>query len=104
MPKPSYEIDDQGNLIEKDGGGPEGTDDGAEEVTPEQARRFLLVLALSELLGVAILLVSGLIYLPEQRTLILAASAAYALFSLGVFLYMRRHVYSQVKRPTEFMP
>jgi uncharacterized membrane protein YdjX (TVP38/TMEM64 family) len=71
----------------------------AKEVTPEQARRFLFALALSQLLGVAILLVSGLVYLPEQRTLILAASAVYALFSVGVFIYMRRHVYSQVKRP-----
>ena len=71
----------------------------AKEVTPEQAWRFLFALTLSQLLGVAILLVSGLVYLPEKRTLILVASAAYSLFSVGVFIYMRRHVYSQVKRP-----
>ncbi|HYG97315.1 MAG TPA: hypothetical protein VD741_09450 [Solirubrobacterales bacterium] len=99
MNKPTYELDAQGNLVEKGRAGSLDADDAAKEVTPQMARRFLFTLAFAEIWGVALLVFSAFAFMPEQRTLLLAISAAYALFGAGVFLYMRRHVNSQVKRP-----
>ena len=82
MSSPDYEIDEQ-----------------EKTVTPEEARRFLRVLAFSEVWSVGVAALAAYFAFPGKPLLIVAAAVVWAIVSLGVWLYMRGHVERQVKRP-----
>jgi hypothetical protein len=97
MAEPRYEIDDEGNLVEDSPPSDGDRTDGESEVTPEQARRFMQTLVLSDIVGVLVL-AGGAALLPESRTLLLVLAVAYAIVSVPIALYLRRSIYSRVRR------
>jgi hypothetical protein len=99
MTEPRYEIDGEGNLVEDPASKDEGdaAEASAREVTPEQARRFMRALYLSEVLGV-VLLAGGAFVYPASQTLLLVFAAAYAIASIPATVYLRRDIYSRVRR------
>jgi hypothetical protein len=98
MTDPQYEIDDQGNLVNSDG---ETADDGVEKtddrpVTPADRRRLLRALLASDVIGVGVLVVSGLL-LPESRTILLILGAAYAVTAVPIYIWMSRSTQRKVE-------
>jgi hypothetical protein len=96
MSGPRYEIDDAGNLIE-DGPVKGPSAEELSTVEPEQARRTMRAILLSESAGV-LLLLGGAAYYEDSRELLLIASAVYAIVAVVVARYMRRTVYRQVEK------
>jgi hypothetical protein len=95
MADPRYEVDAEGNLVEQG-----GTAAGEEQtVTPEEARKFLGLLALSEVSSVFVMALAAYFAFPGKPLLIVAATLVWAAISAGVWLYMRNNVRSRVKRP-----
>ncbi len=100
MGDPDYEIDDQGNLVERgapkaESAGGESTE-SSEEVTPEARRRFLVALLASDALGV-LGLAGGAVLLPESRTILLVLAVAYALVSVPIFVWLSRSTQRKVE-------
>jgi hypothetical protein len=95
-----HEIDEQGNLVPtggaENGAGPDT--DAVEErpVSAADRRRFLRVLAISDVLGVLVLAGSGLL-LPESRTLLLILAAVYAIVAVPIYLWMSRQTQRKVE-------
>jgi hypothetical protein len=96
MASTDYEIDAEGNLVQKGASSEEGDE---QTVTPEQARRFLLALALSDLLSVGVMALAAYFVFPDKPVAIVAAAIVWAIFSGGVWLYMRNNIRRRIKHP-----
>jgi hypothetical protein len=97
MADPRYEMDDQGNLVNRDEEASDNLGQGVDPpVTAADRRRFLRALLVSDLIGVTVLVVSGLL-LPESRTILLILGAAYALVSVPIYLWMSRSTQRKVE-------
>lgn len=96
MATPEYEVDDEGNLVERGAPGPAGSTETSEAATPEARRRFLAALLASDVLGV-LMLAGGAALLPEQRTILLILAVAYAVVSVPVFIWMSRSTRRKVE-------
>jgi hypothetical protein len=99
MANPEYEVDDDGNLVERGAPASDGATPSAEpseEVTPEARRRFLGALLASDVLGVLVLAGSAAL-LPEQGAILLILAVAYAVVSVPVFIWMSRSTQRKVE-------
>jgi hypothetical protein len=97
MSSPDYEVDEQGNLVEA--GAPAATEGEEQTVTPEEARRFLRVLAFSEVWSVGVAALAAYFAFPGEPLLIAAAAIVWAIVSAGAWLFIRNNVRSRIKRP-----
>lgn len=91
----SYEIDAEGNLVER--GGPSTPAGEEQTVTPQQARRGLSILAFSEVWSVVVVAVVAYFAFPGKPLLIVAATFVWAVISAGTWLYVRNNVRSRIK-------
>jgi hypothetical protein len=98
MSKPTYEIDDQGNLVEKNAPATTASEDEDREVAPEDARLFLRAVVLGDVIGVVVFLGAALL-LPNVRTQLLLVAAAYGVLGVAMFFYLRRDIYGRIKHP-----
>lgn len=98
MSSSDYEIDAEGNLVEKGSSVPAGSEERT--VTPEEGRRFLFVLAVSEAWSVGVIALAAYFAFPDKPLAIVAAAVVWAIISAGAWLYMRNNVRSRVKHPS----
>jgi hypothetical protein len=96
----SYEIDDQGNLIESGVAAPVDSGQSGQVVTREGVRSVMRAIVLSEVLGVLVL-VGVAIYYADMRTLILGVAAAYAVMAVVVTGVIRRSMLKRLGQPIQ---
>lgn len=97
MADPKYEIDDQGNLVESGGETAANREEAtARPATPADRRRLLLALLASDVIGVLVLVGSGLL-LPESRTILLLFGVVYAVAAVPIYIWISRSTQRKVE-------
>ena len=107
MPERSYEIDDQGNLVESGAAAPVGSGEPSVDaggsvrvVTREGIRGVTRAIVLSEVLGVLLLIGSAFDH-SDLRTLLLCVAAGYAVVSVFVTVIVRRSLLKRLGQPIQ---
>jgi hypothetical protein len=105
MGERSYEIDDQGNLVEHGAAAPVASAPSdqpkpAQVVTREGIRSVMRAIVLSEVL-VVLFLGGAAVYYADMRALLLSLAAGYAVMAAAIAVIVRRSMLKRLGQPLQ---